>query len=84
MGYFFSYLLGFLSVPVSTPWELNLLPAFAKDTGAAAQTVRLPVSMSVSLAAISIVLSILAGGMASYFMGKRTARMKPAEILRQL
>jgi len=83
MGYFFSYLLGFLSVPVSTPWEFNLLPAFAKDT-AAAQTVRLPVSMSVSLAAISIGLSILAGGMASYFMGKRTARMKPAEILRQL
>jgi ABC-type antimicrobial peptide transport system permease subunit len=83
MGYFFSYLLGFLSIPVSTPWELNLLPAFAKDA-AAAQTVRLPVSMSVSLAAISIGLSILAGGMASYFMGKRTARMKPAEILRQL
>ena len=54
MGYFFSYLLGFLSIPVSTPWELNLLPAFAKDTAAAAQTVRLPVSMSVSLAAISL------------------------------
>jgi len=84
MGYFFSYLLGFLSIPVSTPWELNLLPAFAKDTAAAAQTVRLPVSISISLAAISIGLSILAGGMASYVMGKRTARMKPAEILRQL
>jgi putative ABC transport system permease protein len=84
MGYFFSYLLGFLSIPVSTPWELNLLPAFAKETAAAAQTVQLPVSMSVSLAAISMGLSILAGGMASYFMGKRTARMKPAEILRQL
>jgi putative ABC transport system permease protein len=84
MGYFFSYLLGFLSIPVSTPWELNLLPAFAKDSAAAAQTVRLPVSISVSLAAISIGLSILAGGLASYVMGKRTARMKPAEILRQL
>ena len=84
MGYFFSYLLGFLSIPVATSWELNLLPAFAKDTTAAAKTVRLPVSISVSLAAISIGLSILAGGMASYVMGKRTARMKPAEILRQL
>ena len=30
MGYFFSYLLGFLSIPVATSWELNLLPAFAK------------------------------------------------------
>jgi putative ABC transport system permease protein len=84
MGYFFSYLLGFLSIPVSTPWELNLLPAFAKDTAGAAQTVRLPVSISFSLAAISIGLSILSGGLASYAMGKRTARMKPAEILRRL
>jgi len=84
MGYFFSYLLGFLSIPVSTPWELNLLPAFAKDAAAAAQTVRLPVSISVGLTAISLALSLAAGGMASYVMGKRTARMKPAEILRQL
>jgi len=84
MGYFFSYLLGFLSIPVSTPWELNLLPAFAKDTAAAAQTVRLPVSISAGLTAISLALSLAAGGMASFVMGKRTARMKPAEILRRL
>jgi putative ABC transport system permease protein len=84
MGYFFSFLLGFLSIPVSTPWELNLLPAFAKDTAATAQTVRLPVSVSAGLTVISLVLSLAAGGMASYFMGKRTAQMKPAEILRQL
>jgi putative ABC transport system permease protein len=84
MGYFFSYLLGFLSIPVSTSWELNLLPAFAKDTAAAAQTVRLPVSISAGLTAVSLALSLVAGGMASYAMGKRTARMKPAEILRQM
>jgi len=84
MGYFFSYLLGFLSIPVSAPWELNLLPAFAKDTAAAAQTVRLPVSISAGLTGISLALSLAAGAMASYFMGKRTARMKPAEILRRL
>ncbi len=84
MGYFFSYLLGFLSIPVSTSWELNLLPAFAKDTAAAAQTVRLPVSISAGLTAVSLVLSLVAGGMASYVMGKRTSRMKPAEILRNM
>jgi putative ABC transport system permease protein len=84
MGYFFSYLLGFLSIPVATSWELNLLPAFAKETAAAAQTVRLPVSVSAGLAAISLALSLVAGGMASYAMGRRTSRMKPAEILRQL
>jgi putative ABC transport system permease protein len=84
MGYFFSYLLGFLSIPVSTPWEVNLLPAFAKDTATAAQTVRLPVSISAGLTAVSLALSLVAGGMVSYVMGKRTSRMKPAEILRQL
>jgi putative ABC transport system permease protein len=84
MGYFFSYLLGFLSIPVITPWELNLLPAFAKDTTTAAQTVRLPVSLSAGLTAVSLGLSLAAGALASYVMGKRTARMKPAEILRQL
>ncbi|MGZ3512375.1 MAG: ABC transporter permease [Thermodesulfobacteriota bacterium] len=84
MGYFFSYLLGFLSIPVSTPWELNLLPAFAKDTAAAAQTVRLPVSVTAGLTAVSLALSLAAGGMASYVMGKRTSRMKPAEILRSM
>ncbi len=83
MGYFFSYLLGFLSIPVATSWELNLLPAFAKAE-AATQNVRLPVSISGGLAAISMALSLVAGGMASYFMGKRTSRMKPVDILRQL
>ena len=84
MGYFFSYLLGFLSIPVSTSWELNLLPAFAKNAETASQNVRLPVSISGGLVAISMALSLVAGGLASYVMGKRTARMKPAEILRQL
>jgi putative ABC transport system permease protein len=84
LGYSFSYLLGFLSIPVSTSWELNLLPAFAKETAAAAQTVRLPVSISPGLTAVSLALSLVAGAMASYVMGRRTARMKPAEILRQL
>jgi putative ABC transport system permease protein len=83
MGYFFSYLLGFLSIPVATSWELNLLPAFAKAE-AATQNVRLPVSISAGLAAISLALSLTAGGLASYVMGKRTARMKPVDILRQL
>ena len=83
-GYFLSYLLGFLSSPISTPWEVNLMPAFAKDTEAAAQVVRLPVSISAGLLAASLALSLIAGALASYFMGRRTSRMKPAEILRKL
>jgi putative ABC transport system permease protein len=84
VGYVLSYLLGFLSIPISTPWEINLMPAFAKDADAASQVVRLPVSVSAGLTGISLGLALVAGGLASYFMGRRTARMKPADILRKL
>ncbi len=83
-GYTISYFLGFLSIPISTPWEVNLLPAFAKDSDAAAQVVRLPVSVSFSLMGLSLALSLITGGLASYLMGRRTSKMKPAEILRRL
>jgi ABC-type antimicrobial peptide transport system permease subunit len=83
-GYLISYLLGYLSIPVSTPWEVNLLPAFAKEAGTAAQTIRLPVSFSIGLAAAAFCLSLVAGALASYFMGRRLAKMKPADILRRL
>jgi ABC-type antimicrobial peptide transport system permease subunit len=85
MGYGVSYILGFASIPVSTPWEINLLPALAKSAqGAASAAVRLPVSVSPGLVAAALALSLLAGALASYFMGRRTARMKPADILRRL
>jgi putative ABC transport system permease protein len=83
-GYVIAYFLGFLSISIPAPWEMNLMPAFAKDTEAASQVVRLPVSVSAGLTATSLALSLIAGGLASYFMGRRTARMKPAEILRKL
>jgi putative ABC transport system permease protein len=83
-GYGISYLLGFLSIPISTPWEVNLIPAFAKNPEAASQVVRLPVSVSAGLVSASLALSLLAGGLASWFMGRRTARMKPVDILRRL
>ena len=85
VGYSISYALGFLSIPVSTPWEINLVPAFAKDTEtAAAVAVRLPVSVSAGLTAAALALSLFAGALASYFMGRRTSRMKPVDILRKL
>jgi ABC-type antimicrobial peptide transport system permease subunit len=85
VGYGISYALGFFSIPVSTPWEINLMPAFARDTEtAAAVAVRLPVTLSAGLTGASLVLSLFAGALASYFMGRRTSRMKPADILRRL
>jgi ABC-type antimicrobial peptide transport system permease subunit len=83
-GYVISYFLGFLSISIPTPWDINLLPAFAKDAQAASQVVQLPVSISAGLTGIALALSIVAGGLASYFMGRRTARMKPVDILRRL
>jgi putative ABC transport system permease protein len=85
MGYSIAYLLGFLSIPVSTPWEVNLLPAFAKNAETAAATaVRLPVSVSAGLTSAALALSLAAGALASFFMGRRTSRMKPVDILRRL
>ena len=85
MGYGVSYLLGFVSIPVSTPWQINLLPALAKSAeGAASAAVRLPVTISLGLTASALALALLAGGLASYFMGRRTSRMRPADILRRL
>jgi ABC-type antimicrobial peptide transport system permease subunit len=85
VGYSISYALGFLSIPVSTPWEIGLMPAFAKDTETAASVaVRLPVSVSAGLTASALALSLFAGSLASYFMGRRTSRMKPVDILRKL
>jgi putative ABC transport system permease protein len=81
-GYAISYCLGLLSIPVSTPWQINLTPAFAKE--ATTTAVRLPVSLSAGLAATALGLSLVAGVLASFFMGRRTARMKPADILRKL
>ena len=84
IGYGVSYLLGFASIPVTTPWEINLLPALAKSAESASSAVRLPVSLSPGLTAAALGLSLLAGALASYFMGRRTLRMKPVDILRKL
>lgn len=84
VGYGISYALGFFSIPLSTPWEINLMPAFARNTETAAAAVRLPVALSAGLTFAALALSLFAGGLASYFMGRRTARMKPVDILRKL
>lgn len=83
-GYLISYGVGFLSIPVSTPWQINLTPAFAKEATAIATAVRLPVNVSAGLTASALTLSLMAGGLASFFMGRRTSRIKPADILRKL
>jgi ABC-type antimicrobial peptide transport system permease subunit len=50
--------------------------------GAAA--IRLPVSVSISLALEGLGLSVIIGCFCGYFLGLKTEKMKPADILRQL
>ncbi len=83
-GYFISFLLGFLSITIPVPWELNPVPAMARQAQAASQVVRLPVSISLSLAATAMGLSVIIGCAIGYVTGRRTSNMKPADILRQL
>jgi putative ABC transport system permease protein len=85
IGYSISYGIGFISIPAATPWQINLLPAFAKSAESTAQpAIRLPVSLSTGLIAAALAISLITGVLASYFMGKRTVKMKPADILRKL
>ena len=83
-GYLISYLLGFLSIAIPVPWELNPVPAMARQAQAASQVVRLPVSVSLPLAATAMGLSVIIGCVVGYVIGRRTAKIKPADILRQL
>jgi len=54
-----------LTVKASVVATVGTTPAFAKDAADAAQTIRLPVSLSASLIAVSLALSVAAGGLAS-------------------
>ena len=84
MGYLISFFLGFLSISIPVPWELNPVPAMARQVQAASHVVRLPVAVSLSLAATAMLLSVITGCITGYVLGRRTTKMKPTDILRQL
>jgi putative ABC transport system permease protein len=82
-GYFISFLLSCLSITIPVPWELNPLPAMAKKAQAASQVVRLPISVSLTLVATAMGLSVIIGCVIGYVTARRTSKMKPIDILRQ-
>lgn len=84
LGYLICYLLRFLSISTPIPWMLNPVPAMAKNAENMVNAIPLPVSMSAALAAFSLALSLIIGGIASYILGHRTASIKPADVLRKL
>ena len=84
LGYLICFSLGFLSISIPIPWELNPVPAMAIQARAATQAVRLPVSVSVRLSVTAMGLSVIIGCLYGYILSRRTGKMKPADILRQL
>jgi len=84
VGYFISFLLSSLSITIPVPWELNPVPAMAKQAQAASQVVRLPVSVSMPLAATAMGISVIIGCVIGYVSAQRTSKMKPVDILRQI
>ena len=83
-GYLMSFALGFLSLTITVPWDLNPLPAAARTGEMAAQVVTLPVRVSMGLAAWSLALSLLTGLLTAYVIGRKASKMKPQVIWRQL
>ncbi|MBC8438602.1 MAG: ABC transporter permease [Deltaproteobacteria bacterium] len=84
IGYLISFGLGFLSISIPVPAEMDFIPAMARHARDANQIVRLPVSVSLSLAASAMVISIITGGITGFILGQKTSKMKPADIFRQL
>ena len=83
LGYLISFGLGFLSISIPLPWELNPVPAMAGQIEAATHAIRLPVSVSLRLALEGLGLSVIIGCLCAYFLGRKTEKMKPADIMRQ-
>jgi len=83
LGYLTVLSLSFLSITVALPWDMNPLPASAKMSQSVAAA-RLPVHLTLSLAAASLGLCLVAGLLASFFMARRAERMRPLDILRKL
>jgi putative ABC transport system permease protein len=83
LGYLIVLALSLLSITVALPWDMNPLPASVKMSQSVT-AVRLPVHLSPSLAAASLGLCLAAGLVASFFMVRRTGRMRPLDILRKL
>ncbi len=81
-GYCIAYALGFLSITIPVPWELNPVPALVKQAQAANQIVRLPVSISWQLAATAVGLSVVIGCAIGSAVSRQTSKMKPVDIFR--
>ena len=81
LGYAGAYLVGSMAIPMEIAWELNPLPASAKAEALAAQSVRLPISLSPILLLTACAFTLFLGAVAAWLMGRSTARVRPGSVL---
>lgn len=84
LGYLGAFLVGTLSLSITTPWELNPLPASAKIDALTSQVIQLPISFSWELVLVALGVALATGGIAALVMGRAAASMRPADILRKI
>lgn len=85
IGYGVAFLFARIPVTLAAPSQMSQIPSMAKNSASTASAaVNLPVQVSVELIVVAVAIALLSGMIASYVMGKRTDRVKPADILRKL
>ncbi len=75
--------LSFIKVNIPIPWEMSPTPHFLPGGGDQIfKTLRLPVHVPWMLAAFSVLLSVVIGGLTGALLGRNISRIKPSEVLR--
>jgi putative ABC transport system permease protein len=75
--------LSFMTVNIPIPWEMSPNPHFLPGGGEQLyKTLQLPVHIPVTLAAFSLLLSVLIGGITGALLGRHNSKIKPSEVLR--
>lgn len=75
--------LSFITVNIPIPWEMSPTPHFLPGGGDQIfKTLRLPVHVPWTLAAFSVLLSVVIGGLTGALLGRNISKIKPSEVLR--
>ena len=83
LSFIAAFLLEFIQVNIPIPWEMSPTPHFLPGGGDPVfKTLQLPVTISWSLSAFSILLSVVVGAAASALLSNHISQIKPSEVLR--
>jgi putative ABC transport system permease protein len=78
-----SWLLSFRTLNIPIPWEMSPSPHFLPGgMDALFKTVRLPVSLSWSMAFLAVLVSLAVGAATCFLCAGRLTTIKPSEVLR--